>query len=148
MDSSLLFRLLTRQTEFTNIWETAFNVIDPTFDCNVNRTKGDTSTQMYLINHYLDKLFLNVPVPNVDKANITNAATGFGSLGAQVDTCRTAHGRPPNFMLVDVRTFVSTKTFCYLQFPSSMNMVVDLSSKLLLISMACPTTLLRLLRHQ
>lgn len=89
--------------EFTNIWETAFDVIDPSFDCNVNRTKSaDPSTTMYLINHFLDKLLFGQPVPFIDQLNVTNAATGFGSLGAQVDTCNTAQGLPPNFMLVDV----------------------------------------------
>lgn len=88
--------------EFTNIWETAYDVTDPAFDCNVNRTHAtDTSTQMYLINHFLDRLLLGQPVPYVDKANVTNAATGAGSLGAQVTTCVAAYGRPPNFMLVD-----------------------------------------------
>ncbi|KAF5312302.1 hypothetical protein D9619_002929 [Psilocybe cf. subviscida] len=88
--------------EFTNIWETAFNVIDPNFDCNVNRTKAsDPSTQMFLINHFLDKILVGVPVPATDKLNVTNAVSGFGSLGAQVDTCVTTQGRPPNFMLVD-----------------------------------------------
>ncbi|KIM47796.1 hypothetical protein M413DRAFT_439473, partial [Hebeloma cylindrosporum] len=87
--------------EFTNIWETAYNVIDPSFDCNVNRTKGDTSTQMYLINHFLDQLVLGQPVPYIDKLNQTNAATGAGSLGAQVETCVASYGRPPNFLLVD-----------------------------------------------
>ena len=47
--------------EFTNIWETAYDVTDTTFDCEVNRTKGDTSTQMYLINHFLVCIFC----PNV-----------------------------------------------------------------------------------
>ncbi|KAF8167691.1 PLC-like phosphodiesterase [Crassisporium funariophilum] len=87
--------------EFTNIWETEFNVIDPNFNCNVNRTKGDTATQMYLINHFLDRLVLGNPVPYIDKLNQTNAASGFGSLGAHVDTCVASHGRPPNFLLVD-----------------------------------------------
>jgi hypothetical protein len=88
--------------EFTNIWETAFNVIDPNFDCNINRTKAsDTSTQMFLINHFLDKILVGVPVPATDKLNVTNAVSGFGSLGAQVDTCVASQGRPPNFMLVD-----------------------------------------------
>jgi hypothetical protein len=89
--------------EFSNIWETAYDVTDPAFDCNVNRTHAtDTSTQMYLINHFLDKLLLGQPVPYVEKANVTNAATGAGSLGTQVATCVAAYGRPPNFMLVDV----------------------------------------------
>ena len=94
--------LTPRDTEFTNVWETAFNVIDPAFDCNINRTKGDASTQMYIINHFLDKLLFGQPVPDVDKANVTNSASGFGSLGAQVDTCVAQHTRPPTFMLVDV----------------------------------------------
>lgn len=88
--------------EFTNIWETEFNVLDPAFDCNVNRTKGDPATQMYLINHFLDTLFLGQPIPLISKLNQTNAASGPGSLGAHVDTCVADHGRPPNFMLVDV----------------------------------------------
>jgi hypothetical protein len=87
--------------EFTNIWETAYNVIDPSFDCNVNRTKGDTSTQMYLINHFLDHLVLGQPVPYIDKLNQTNAASGPGSLGTQVETCVASNSRPPNFLLVD-----------------------------------------------
>jgi hypothetical protein len=87
--------------EFRNVWETAFNVLDPAFDCNVNRTQGDPAVQLYLINHFLDKIVFNNPVPDVDKANVTNAATGFGSLGAHVETCVGQHTRPPNFMLVD-----------------------------------------------
>ncbi|KAL0951484.1 hypothetical protein HGRIS_008171 [Hohenbuehelia grisea] len=86
--------------EFTNIWETEFNVVT-TFDCEVNRTKGDTSTQMYLINHFLDKLLLGNPVPDVDKANTTNGVSGPNSLGDHVQLCTTQHGRPPNFLLVD-----------------------------------------------
>ncbi|KAJ7070819.1 PLC-like phosphodiesterase [Mycena amicta] len=87
--------------EFTNIWETPFDVTDPAFDCSVNRTKGDSSTQMYLINHFLDTIAFGSPVPDVSAANVTNSASGTGSLGAQVDTCVAAYGRAPNFMLVD-----------------------------------------------
>jgi len=87
--------------EFTNIWETAFDVTDPAFDCNVNRTEGDTASQMYLINHFLDRVLLQQPVPDISQANVTNSVSGPGSLGAQVDTCVTQNGRPPNFMLVD-----------------------------------------------
>ncbi|KAF8640702.1 hypothetical protein AX17_000358 [Amanita inopinata Kibby_2008] len=97
--------------EFTNIWETAFDVLDPSFDCNVNRTKGDTSTQMYLINHFLDKLLFGQPVPDVDQANVTNSATGPGSLGAQVSTCVAQYGRAPNFMLVDFYEFGAGSVF-------------------------------------
>ncbi|TFY82952.1 hypothetical protein EWM64_g1065 [Hericium alpestre] len=87
--------------EFTNVWETEFDVTDTTFDCNVNRTNGDPTTQMYLINHFLDKLVLGQPAPNKDVANVTNGVSGTGSLGQQVQTCVAANGRNPNFMLVD-----------------------------------------------
>ncbi|KAG6832540.1 hypothetical protein H0H92_000169 [Tricholoma furcatifolium] len=88
--------------EFTNVWETAYDVTNATlFDCAVNRTQGDTTTQMYLINHFLDQLVLGEPVPDISEANVTNAATGAGSLGAQVDTCTSVNGRAPNFLLVD-----------------------------------------------
>lgn len=90
-------------SEFTNVWETAFDVTDNTFDCNVNRTKGNPSTQMYLINHFLDTLVLGQPTPDVAQANVTNGVSGIGSLGQQVNTCVAANGRNPNYMLVDVR---------------------------------------------
>ncbi|KAK0455971.1 PLC-like phosphodiesterase [Armillaria borealis] len=80
---------------------TAYDVTDTTFDCEVNRTNGDTSTQMYLINHFLDRYVLGQPVPYVDKANETNAANGTGSLGTQVTTCEAQYSRAPNFLLVD-----------------------------------------------
>ncbi|TFK77308.1 PLC-like phosphodiesterase [Pluteus cervinus] len=97
--------------EFTNIWETAFDVTDPSFDCNVNRTKGDTSTQMYLINHFLDTFLFGQLVPDVALANVTNAASGPGSLGAQVQTCTTQNTRPPNFLLVDFYEFGGGSVF-------------------------------------
>ncbi|KAI0322183.1 PLC-like phosphodiesterase [Amylostereum chailletii] len=88
--------------EFTNVWETAYDVTDTTFNCDVNRTRGDTSTQMYLINHFLDEAgIFGILTPAVDKANTTNAVSGVGSLGQQVSTCSAANGRNPNFMLVD-----------------------------------------------
>lgn len=102
--------------EFTNIWETAFDVTDTTFDCNVNRTNGDTSSQMYLINHFLDKIVAGFPAPDPDHANATNAVSGIGSLGQQVQTCATQHSRNPNFMLVDVSSSDSVRRsiFAYL----------------------------------
>ncbi|KAI0782491.1 PLC-like phosphodiesterase [Irpex lacteus] len=88
--------------EFTNVWETAFDVTDTTFDCNVNRTKGDPTQQLYLINHFLDKASVfGLPAPDVGNAATTNAASGTGSLGLQVETCEAQYGRAPNFLLVD-----------------------------------------------
>ncbi|KAE9398454.1 PLC-like phosphodiesterase [Gymnopus androsaceus JB14] len=67
--------------EFSNIWETAFDVTDQNaFDCAVNHT----STQMFLINHFLDQV---KPAPSPNQANETNGVSGTGSLGAQVATC-------------------------------------------------------------
>jgi len=87
--------------EFTNVWETPFDVTDPAFDCSVNRTKGDFSTQMYLINHFLDTIVLNNPAPNIGAANVTNGVSGAGSLGEQVNTCVAQYARAPNYLLVD-----------------------------------------------
>ena len=117
--------------EFTNMWETAFDVTDQTFDCLVNRSKGDTSLNMFLINHFLDKIVLGQAAPDIDKLNETNAASGLGSLGAQVSTCQTTQGRPPNFMLVDVCCHIYScrnKHLTYRPF-SIMNLVVDLYSR-------------------
>lgn len=72
------------------------------FDCNVNRTSGDTSQQMYLINHFLDDDILGILIPDKADADQTNAVSGTGSLGAQVTECAGEYGRNPNFMLVDV----------------------------------------------
>jgi len=90
--------------EFSNVWETAFDVTDPTFDCNVNRTQGDPTTQMYLINHYLDEVvdvIATTIAPDKAALNVTNAVSGPGSLGAQAAECGTEYGRSPNFLLVD-----------------------------------------------
>ncbi|KAL9716525.1 hypothetical protein Ac2012v2_000973 [Leucoagaricus gongylophorus] len=99
--------------EFTHVWETAFDVTDPTFNCDMNRTSPtvDPSGTMYLINHFLDKTILGNPVPFVEKLNQTNAATGAGSLGAQVDSCVTQYSKPPNFMLVDFYEFGGGSVF-------------------------------------
>ena len=83
------------------MWETAFDVTD-TFDCSVNRSKGDASTELYLINHFLDQVVLGQPAPDPQAANVTNGISGTNSLGQQVQTCVAANGRNPNFMLVDV----------------------------------------------
>jgi len=101
--------------EFTNVWESPFDVTENSFPCTVNRTAGDPTTQMFLINHYLDRVLTvaGIAIPTPDKAslNVTNAATGVGSLGAEVDTCVIAHGRPPNFLLVDFYEFGSGSVF-------------------------------------
>ncbi|KAF9454064.1 PLC-like phosphodiesterase [Macrolepiota fuliginosa MF-IS2] len=98
--------------EFSNVWETEFNVVDA-FDCNINRTNQnvDPTGQMYLINHFLDKLVFNQPVPFIEKLNETNASSGNGSLAEQVDNCTAQHSKPPNFLLVDFYEFGGGSVF-------------------------------------
>jgi len=96
--------------EFTNIWETAYDVTT-TFDCAVNRTNGDTSTQMYLINHFLDDDIAGILIPDKGQAAQTNAINGTGSLGAQASECAGEYGRNPNFMLVDFYEYGNGSVF-------------------------------------
>jgi len=102
--------------EFTNMWETPFDVMDPAFPCDVNRTAGpDPSTKMYLINHYLYEPVTIVGVstlgPAKSKLAVTNAASGVGSLGAEVQNCVTAHTNPPNILLVDYYSYGEGSVF-------------------------------------
>ncbi|KAG9314181.1 PLC-like phosphodiesterase [Chiua virens] len=96
--------------EFINIWESPYDVTT-TFDCSVNRTQGDSSTQMYLINHFLDTVVLGEPVPDPSQANETNAVSGQNSLGQQVALCVSEYGRYPNFMLVDYYEYGNGSVF-------------------------------------
>ncbi|KAF8488538.1 PLC-like phosphodiesterase [Gautieria morchelliformis] len=99
--------------EFTNVWETPFDVTEASFPCSVNRTQGDSTTQLNLINHYLDQVFGGIvaPSPNKNQLNVTNGVSGPGSLGQEVTTCVNAHGRPPNFLLVDFYEFGGGSVF-------------------------------------
>ncbi|EJU00028.1 PLC-like phosphodiesterase [Dacryopinax primogenitus] len=90
--------------EFSSMWETAFDVTT-TFDCAVNRTHGDPTTQLNTINHFLDIGTTIagdlITIPNKAGLTETNGISGPGSLGEQAQECITANGRAPNFMLVD-----------------------------------------------
>jgi len=96
--------------EFTNVWETPFDVTTE-FDCSVNRTKGDSSTEMYLINHFLDTIVLDSPAPDISAANETNAVSGTNSLGAQVDLCVSQYNKAPNYLLVDFYEYGNGSVF-------------------------------------
>jgi len=94
--------------EFSNMWEDYYDVEDPSgFNCTVQRSSGgDTTGQMYLINHYLyteSELFGGeTPVPDKAALPVTNAVSGAGSLGEEAGTtCIALHGRAPTFLLVD-----------------------------------------------
>ncbi|KZT02492.1 PLC-like phosphodiesterase [Laetiporus sulphureus 93-53] len=98
--------------EFTNIWETEYDVTSTSdFNCDVNRTYGDTSTQMYLINHFLDESIAGILLPDKSAAADTNAVNGTGSLGEQVSTCLSDWDRAPNFMLVDFYEYGNGSVF-------------------------------------
>lgn len=90
-------------SEFDYFFETPFDVTDPTFAaCNVDRA-SHAATPMYIVNHYLDvKLFgSDVLIPDILDIERTNAATGGGSIGAQVAVCEKLYPYAPKAVLVD-----------------------------------------------
>jgi hypothetical protein len=99
--------------EFTYMWETPFDQTSNLFPCTVNRPAsivGQFPTgRLSVVNHFLDKEFTaGVLIPDTAALNVTNAASGLGSLGYQADSCSAIYGRYPNFMLVDC-TFLHCK---------------------------------------
>jgi hypothetical protein len=96
--------------EFTFIFENDFNNISPSnYSCTPNRptnlgtaAAALASGRMFLMNHFLyaNQIF-NIQSPNETYASVTNAQTGFGSLGASVQECTGVYGKPPSFVLVD-----------------------------------------------
>lgn len=56
---------------------------------------------MGIVNHFLDIDIFGVKVPARQRAGITNAATGKGSIGAQAALCAGLYGRAPNLVLAD-----------------------------------------------
>jgi len=102
--------------EFTQIWETPFDVTTNNWPCIVNRTHGDPTTEMYLINHYLDSVqsiagAASSIAPDKAALNVTNAANGTGSLGQEIQNCQALYNRPPNFLLVDFYNYGGGSVF-------------------------------------
>ncbi|PGH16026.1 hypothetical protein AJ79_02006 [Helicocarpus griseus UAMH5409] len=90
--------------QFTYYWETPFDTTDPLFmQCKIDRPDPNANPEgrMYIVNHYLDIEKMGVLIPDRLAAPRTNAPTGKGSIGAQVDLCTALHGRKPNVVLVD-----------------------------------------------
>ena len=99
--------------EFKYFFETPYNVTDPNFaQCKLDRPPGASPDgRMYLMNHFLNDdagllgdIFSpnsDIQVPNTDKISQTNAATGKGSVGAQVNLCTETYGRKPNLVLLN-----------------------------------------------
>ncbi|OAX83382.1 hypothetical protein ACJ72_02257 [Emergomyces africanus] len=89
--------------EFTYYWETPFDTTDPLFmQCKIDRPpNANPEGRMYIVNHYLDIEKVGVLFPDRLSAPRTNAPTGKGSIGAQIELCTSIHGRKPNVVLVD-----------------------------------------------
>ncbi|ODH46804.1 hypothetical protein GX48_07103 [Paracoccidioides brasiliensis] len=89
--------------QFTYYWETPFDTTDPLFlHCKIDRPpNANPDGRMYIMNHYLDIERIGLLFPDRFSAPRTNAATGKGSIGAQVELCAAMHGRKPNVVLVD-----------------------------------------------
>lgn len=89
--------------EFNYFFETPYDTTDPTFpECSIDRPSGASATgRMYLVNHFLDIDILGIDIPDEMAASTTNAATGSGSIGAQVGICVGLYGRYPNVVLLD-----------------------------------------------
>ncbi len=56
---------------------------------------------MYIVNHFLDIDIAGIKIPDNGADNVTNAATGVGSIGAQTNLCIGLYGRAPVGVLVD-----------------------------------------------
>jgi hypothetical protein len=95
--------------EFPQLWETPFDPVDQTFPCTVQRppglSDGDARDRLYLLNHNLNVeislLGAQLLAPARTELNVTNNATGFGSLGVSAQGCREDWGRAPNILNVD-----------------------------------------------
>jgi hypothetical protein len=96
--------------EFTFIFENAYENNNPSnYSCMPDRPSslGTTSAaaesgRMFLQNHFLyENQLFGIQSPNETYANVTNAATGYGSLGESVKNCTAVYGKAANFVLVD-----------------------------------------------
>ena len=95
--------------QFSQMWETPFDPVDRKFPCDPQRppnlSPDDARKRLSLMNHNLNVevavLGSSILVPDTSNLNATNNVTGFGSLGAAANTCRTDWDKPPNFLNVD-----------------------------------------------
>ncbi|KAI9512252.1 PLC-like phosphodiesterase [Russula earlei] len=89
--------------EFGMIWETPYDMTDPSLPCSIDRIRGadvlSASNQMYLINHEIDIIVSGALVSDPVDAPTTNSVT---SIIAHANRClHFANGRNPNFILFD-----------------------------------------------
>ncbi|KAJ5733496.1 tat pathway signal sequence [Penicillium malachiteum] len=95
--------------EFSQMWETPFSPINRTFPCTVQRPTDITTAQakkrMYMANHNLNLEVIlddiDILIPDGAQINVTNAVSGYGSLGLMANKCLAKWDRAPNFLLVD-----------------------------------------------
>ena len=89
--------------EFSYFFETPYDTTDPTFpECTIDRPPGASATgRMYIVNHFLDLDIFGIDIPDNAADEQTNAATGSGSIGAQVGICEGLYAYVPKGVLVD-----------------------------------------------
>lgn len=98
--------------EFTYVFENPYDVTNSTgFNCTLDRPASVSSASsalgngmMPLMNHFLDvDTGLGVQIPDTDDIATTNspATDAIGALGTHAQTCVSAWGQKPVFVLVD-----------------------------------------------
>lgn len=97
--------------QYNFMFENDFENINPSnYSCNPSRPSavaGSPSSalesgRMFVMNHFLyETQLFGIQSPNETYANVTNAQTGFGSLGESVRECAGVYGKPPSFVMVD-----------------------------------------------
>ncbi|PBP22287.1 hypothetical protein BUE80_DR006843 [Diplocarpon rosae] len=95
--------------EFSQMWETPFDPVDPAFPCTVQRPpdlkEADAKNRLYLFNHNLNYdinlLGNSILVPQIPLLNATNAVNGTGALGTNTQACVNMWGSAPKFLNVD-----------------------------------------------
>ncbi len=89
--------------EFSYFFETPYDTLDPNFpECTLDRpSNASPAGRMYIVNHFLDISIFGVDIPDRAADPQTNAATGAGSIGAQVAICDGMYVQAPKGVLVD-----------------------------------------------
>ncbi|MCJ1433909.1 hypothetical protein MMC27_003274 [Xylographa pallens] len=89
--------------EFSYFFETSYDTTNPTFPrCTIDHPPGASAAgRMYIANHFLDLDIFGIHIPDNAADEQTNAATGSGSIGAQVGICEGLYAYAPKGVLVD-----------------------------------------------
>jgi hypothetical protein len=97
--------------QYAFMFENNFENVNPSnYTCEPDRPstlRGDASSalesgRMFMQNHFLyENQLFGIQSPNETYANVTNAETGFGSLGESIKKCASVYGKPASFVMVD-----------------------------------------------